>query len=202
MVSVVSNIFQEDTISEINSKLMTYPRKLDAEFGRLSTPVYGENQPIPRSGPLITQDVYSVLQSIIDTVSTTAVPSYAMWVRYSPKYGTRTLPPHIDRNACTYTIDYQLKSSVDWPIYINSEKVVLQDNQAAIYYGEDELHWRNEFPTRNHNDFVEMIFFHYVEPDHWSRHVEDQIAYRTSAEFSEFIRKKQDRLMSLYYWER
>lgn len=48
MVSVVSNIFQEDTISEINSKLMTYPRKLDAEFGRLSTPVYGENQPIDR----------------------------------------------------------------------------------------------------------------------------------------------------------
>ena len=196
MVSIVSKVFSEETISELNSNLMTYPRKLDGEFGRLSTPVYTPTR------SLVTEEMKDVLQPIIEKVSTTAVPSYAMWVRYSPKYGTRTLPPHIDRNACTYTIDYQLRSSVSWPLHINSEKVVLEDNQAAIYYGEDELHWRNEFPTRNHNDYVEMIFFHYVEPDHWSRHVDDQVAYRTSKEFNDTFQAKQDKLMSLYYWER
>jgi hypothetical protein len=196
MVTILSNVFSEEIVSDLNTNLMTYPRKLDEEFGRLSTPVYTPSR------SLITDKIKSVLQPIIETVSTTAVPSYAMWVKYSPKYGTKTLPPHIDRNACTYTIDYQLRSSVSWPLYVNSEKVVLEDNQAAVYYGEDELHWRNEFPTRNHNDYVEMIFFHYVEPDHWSRQVDDQVAYRTSKEFNDTFQEKQNKLMSLYYWER
>jgi hypothetical protein len=196
MVSILSSVFSKDIVSELSTNLMTYPRKLDAEFGRLSSPVYTPNRSV------ITEKITAVLQPLIETVSTTAIPSYAMWVRYSPKYGTKTLPPHIDRNACTYTIDYQLRSSVSWPLYVNSEKVMLEDNSAAIYYGEDELHWRNEFPTENHNDYVEMIFFHYVEPDHWSRHVEDQLAYRTSKEFNDAFQVKQDKLMSLYYWER
>lgn len=196
MVAILSNVFSEDIISDLNNNLMTYPRKLDEEFGRLSTPVYTPSR------SLITEKITNILQPIINSVSTTAVPSYAMWVRYSPKYGTKTLPPHIDRNACTYTIDYQLRSSISWPLYVNSEKVVLEDNQAAVYYGEDELHWRNEFPTKSHNDYVEMIFFHYVEPDHWSKRVDDQVAYRTSKEFNDTFQQKQDKLMSLYYWER
>ena len=196
MVSLHTNLFSNETIEGIKSKLMTGPRRVDKEFGRLSSPVFAQGV------SLITEEMNAVLQPIIETVSTTATPSYAIWVRYSPKYGTTTLPPHIDRNACTYTIDYQLGSSVDWPLYINSEKVTLKDNEAAVYLGEDELHWRNEFPTKSHNDFVEMIFFHYVEPDHWSRTVEDQVAYRTSKEFGEYIQNKQDKLMSLYYWER
>jgi hypothetical protein len=34
------------------------------------------------------------------------------------------------------------------------------------YYGNDQLHWREEFPNPETNH-VAMIFFHFAEPDHW-----------------------------------
>jgi hypothetical protein len=39
-------------------------------------------------------------------------------------------------------------------------------NEAAAYYGNDQEHWREEFPMKDTNH-VAMIFFHFAEPDHW-----------------------------------
>ena len=42
----------------------------------------------------------------------------------------------------------------------------LQENEALFYYGNDQDHWRPEFPNPDSQN-VALIFFHYVEPDHW-----------------------------------
>jgi hypothetical protein len=43
----------------------------------------------------------------------------------------------------------------------------MKDNCAVVYDGENELHWRETFPSGNPMSFVHMIFFHFVEPEHW-----------------------------------
>ena len=98
---------------------------------------------------------------------TTIIPTYYKFCRYSPRYGAPRVPPHIDENACTYTVDIQLDSSTEWPIYIDFEEFKLTDGDAVLYMGEDQLHWRPPFPSDHGSEFVTMLFAHYAEPEHW-----------------------------------
>ena len=91
-------------------------------------------------------------------------PTYALWVTY--RGFKANLPRHIDDNACTYTIDLCVSYETQWPICIEGKELLLEPNQAAVYYGEDQYHWRGEFPSPLKNE-VQMIFFHFAEPDHW-----------------------------------
>ena len=110
----------------------------------------------------------------------TLQPTYCLWVNY---HGFRArLPRHVDDNACTYTIDLCISYKTQWPIYIENEEFLLEPNQAACYYGEDQYHWRGNFPDPAHNQ-VQMIFFHFAEPDHWyftkgQSHVQNVIRVR------------------------
>jgi hypothetical protein len=90
--------------------------------------------------------------------------TYTLWVAY--KGFRANLPRHIDDNACTFTIDLCVSYDTQWPIYVEGKELLLEPNQAAVYYGEDQYHWRNKFPDPAKNK-VEMIFFHFVKPDHW-----------------------------------
>jgi hypothetical protein len=99
--------------------------------------------------------------------SDTAKPSYFKYMKYSPKYGLPLLRPHVDDNACTYTIDIQLRSTVHWPLYVSGIRYEWGDLGAMLYNGVDELHWRCKFPSEKPDDFATIMVAHYVEPDHW-----------------------------------
>jgi len=90
--------------------------------------------------------------------------TYTLFVLY--KGFRANLPRHIDDNACTFTIDLCMSYKTQWPIYVEGKEILLEPNQAAVYYGEDQYHWRNKFPDPAKNE-VEMIFFHFTKPDHW-----------------------------------
>lgn len=95
------------------------------------------------------------------------VPTYYKFCRYSPRYGSPRVPPHVDENACTYTVDIQLDSNVKWPIYVDFDEYLLQDGDAVVYMGEDQLHWRPAFPETDDSSFITMLFMHYAKPEHW-----------------------------------
>lgn len=92
----------------------------------------------------------------------TIVPSYNCWARYTG--ADANLQPHKDSNACTFTVDYCVQQHEPWPIYVEGKEYVLQENQSLVFMGEDQEHWRPAFTPGN---MVEMVFFHFVRPDHW-----------------------------------
>lgn len=95
------------------------------------------------------------------------LPSYALFTHYETIGDiVPYLKKHKDNNACTYTIDMCLYQSEPWDIYVEGIPYTLHPNQALAYYGEDQEHWRNEFPNPK-SGFVGMIFFFFVESDHW-----------------------------------
>lgn len=99
--------------------------------------------------------------------SSTLEPSYSMFAEYRKVGDTiPNLPHHKDNNACTYTIDVCLYQDTPWAIWIEGKEYYLEPNQAIVIYGEDQEHWREEFPDPE-NNVVGMMFNHYVEPDHW-----------------------------------
>lgn len=95
--------------------------------------------------------------------SATLIPTYAFFAHYE---GNASLNKHKDFNACTYTLDICLYQTEPWDLYVENSPYTLHPNQALAYYGEDQIHWREDFPNPEKQQ-VAMIFLHYAEPEHW-----------------------------------
>ncbi len=51
-------------------------------------------------------------------------------------------------------------------MWVEGEEYFLEENQGLAFYGEDQEHWRENFPNPVNNQ-VGQLFVHFVEPDHW-----------------------------------
>lgn len=99
--------------------------------------------------------------------SDTLLPTYIMFAHYEKREDINpSLYKHKDDNACTYTLDMCVYQNEPWDLWVENKNYTLYPNQALAYYGNDQEHWREEFPNPDTNA-VAMIFFHYAEPDHW-----------------------------------
>ena len=150
------------SVSDFHKSQQTYK---DLDWGRMSND-------IPTIPQIINTKVDSLFwSSIYDCAKShfpkDIVPSYWKWAKYSPLFSTPKLPPHIDINACTYTIDLQLLGNVEWEIYIEGKPYLMRDGDALLYMGSDQLHWRPKYPSDSIKSYLEMCFFHFVEPGHW-----------------------------------
>lgn len=93
----------------------------------------------------------------------TCLPSYSLFAEYSAD--AISLSRHKDANACTYTLDLALYQDKPWAIYVNGEEFLAEENEGVMFMGEANEHWRETII--GNNDKFGVIFFHYVEPDHW-----------------------------------
>jgi hypothetical protein len=111
------------------------------------------------------QDEHNILlEKARGIFSKDLLPTYCAYGLY--KGFRANLPKHVDDNGCTYTIDLCVSYKTRWPIFVEGQEFDPQENEAVCYYGEDQYHWRNEFTDPSNNE-VEMIFFHFAEPEHW-----------------------------------
>jgi hypothetical protein len=91
------------------------------------------------------------------------IKSYSLFCKY---FGNASLEMHKDDNACTYTIDLCVRQTEPWGLWVENIEYILQPNEALCYLGNEQIHGR--IPKQfGENGFVEMMFFHYVTPDHW-----------------------------------
>lgn len=95
--------------------------------------------------------------------STTLLPSFnfASWY-----FGNASLEHHTDINACTYSIDLAVYKTQDWDLYVEGVPYSLKENEALLYYGEKQEHWREPLINPD-NNVICNVFFFYVEPEHW-----------------------------------
>lgn len=114
------------------------------------------------------------LKNVFDKIVNTANKEYGLDLKvfsfglhyYSSIFGTPQLLPHIDEDAGQVVFDYQLKSNIDWPIYIEGEEFTLKDNSALMFEGEKYGHWRSE-KSFNDRDFVIVFIVNLIDNNHW-----------------------------------
>jgi len=87
--------------------------------------------------------------------------NFASWY-----FGDASLEHHTDINACTYSIDLAVYATQDWDLYVEGIAYRLKENEALLYYGEEQEHWREPLINPDNNVICNTFFF-YVEPDHW-----------------------------------
>ena len=157
---ILKNVFSAQEHRELKNIMKNWP--LDSEW----SPSFGR---------------YHVTSPVIDEYAEKLIPlakkmfnseniksSYSLFAHYQGPGAN--LIRHKDDNACTYTIDLCLYQTEPWAIGIShngeDREYVLQENEAILYYGNDQEHWRPKFPNPE-SQHVAMIFFHFVEPNHW-----------------------------------
>lgn len=90
--------------------------------------------------------------------------TYSVYLDYDKP--TSKLPKHLDNNACTYTIDYCVSAKTPWGVVVEDEEFVFGPNQALVFMGGHDFHWREAMPDPETNR-VEVIMFHFCLDDHW-----------------------------------
>jgi hypothetical protein len=87
------------------------------------------------------------------------LPTYSYWRMYT--YASN-LPKHTDRQSCEISVTMSIGSDgTQWPIYLGGTPITLEHGDAAIYFGCDTLHWREDFK----GDWHAQAFLHYVHKD-------------------------------------
>lgn len=157
---IIKNVLSKDSIEKI-IQAVEDPKKLEYQNG-FSRYVAADNKlKILKS---VSESLVPIAKKIFN--SETLMPTYTLFSHYEGDNPKPSLYKHKDDNACTYTIDLCLYQTIPWDLYVEEKPYTLYQNEALAYYGNDQMHWRQEFPGLK-DDHVAMIFFHFAEPDHW-----------------------------------
>jgi hypothetical protein len=87
-------------------------------------------------------------------------------VRYDNKHGyLAKLFPHYDTRPCEmFVFDAQLKTNEDWGIIVEGQQFNLNDNEAIIFAGTQQMHWREKKDLPMTTE-INMIFFWFTHKD-------------------------------------
>jgi alkylated DNA repair dioxygenase AlkB len=90
------------------------------------------------------------------------VPTYSYLRVY--KNGD-VLKPHIDKEACEYSVSITLKREGKddiWPLCLETDKkykVLLEEGDGLVYKGIENSHWRDRFEGER----LAQVFLHYIK---------------------------------------
>jgi hypothetical protein len=95
------------------------------------------------------------------------------------KYGNGNspmLPPHLDvENYYTkVSIDYQMRSNIDWAVVVEGQKFFLKDNEVLVFEAAERIHWRDPIILKE-NDRCEVIVFHFSNKHEHRPYAEKQM---------------------------
>jgi hypothetical protein len=83
--------------------------------------------------------------------------SYTNETGYVPK-----LFPHFDEvfPKPRITLDVQLGGNFEWPLFVKGKEFVLNNNEALVFSGTNQIHWRKDQKILDGQQ-LDMIFFHF-----------------------------------------
>jgi hypothetical protein len=151
---VIKNILSEEQIKTVYKIIDSTPEEQTLVVTRLGHKAYMVG---------LGDEIKNKLQSIVqEHYGKDWVLNDYQFARYSKKYGyAPKLYPHFDQAFKTHrlTLDVQLHSTVSWPIVVEGQEFLLNDNEGIVFSGTDQIHWRSDIELSN-DDVVDMIFCH------------------------------------------
>jgi len=107
------------------------------------------------------------------------------FAKYTTAYGNKPkLFPHFDTHALDgqrITVDIQLKSNIKWPVIVEGNKFNIIERDAILFYGTQQIHWRERRENFQTTDFTDMLFCHFAfSPQKpWSTNQKQILEYRS-----------------------
>lgn len=96
------------------------------------------------------------------------IHAYNYAVMYQIKDGCiPNLWEHLDQNGSQISVNIAIENSANWPIILEGTVFQQEANDAVIFCGQQHMHGRPPYPTKNENLNTTQLFMHYSTPDHW-----------------------------------
>ena len=127
------------------------------------------------------------------------------FARYSKKSGVNpSLLPHFDNvttmNGHYATTTIQLKSTLDWDIYVEDEKFVMNQGDMLIFSGTGHIHWRPDVDFEE-DDYFDIFLCQSMIKDGQRDVLNEEYIQKMDNLAGEYIRKY-EHLLSRSYLER
>jgi hypothetical protein len=91
---------------------------------------------------------------------------YAQIVKYKIKDGIiPELGKHKDIVTGEWVMDIVIDSTLDWPLIVEDKIFQNSINSISFIKGEEDFHWRPDFPSTNEEDYVLLLFVHLANKD-------------------------------------
>jgi hypothetical protein len=150
--------------------------------------------------PFFTELQARVVDRVSEAAGEAVEPCYNFLSLYGPK---GVCPLHMDAPFAKWTLDVCIAQSIEWPIHfsrvipwpeprdyganwesqIRSEIAtgfstwILEPEDALLFAGSSQWHWRDPMPSRATPGFCDLLFFHFiprgmgelVNPGNWAR---------------------------------
>lgn len=181
---IVKDIFSKEELELIYDHINNAPEDAMHLHPKLGHKVFMWGMP-----QIIQDKVLKVAQQYSDVPLKLTEVSAA---RYANGYiDPPNLFPHIDFfETPRFTFDIQLKSTRNWTIFVEGEPFTLRDNEAIIFSGTNQIHWREKTKFRD-DDIMDMLFCHFSE--------DSQDPKINNESFKTEILKREKELQDLYY---
>lgn len=168
---VVKNIFTEEELTFLYSEINNIIKEdyvVQEVLGRLYSILYWKEYKEENNGSINLKINKKIFNKIIDIAEKKLNKQLELesisFTRYSKQYGSPNLHPHVDTKFKTprLTFDIQLDSNLDWAIVVEGESSILKNNEALIFSGTNEVHWR-EKKVFNDDEYLDMLLCQFSE---------------------------------------
>jgi hypothetical protein len=168
---IIKNIFTEKELTflydEINN-IIKQDYIVQEVLGRLYSILYWKESKEENDGSINLKINKKIVDKIIDVAGKKLNKELELesisFTRYSKQYGNPNLHPHVDTKFKTprLTFDIQLDSNLDWAIIVEGESSILKNNEALIFSGTNQVHWR-EKKVFNDDEYLDMLLCQFSE---------------------------------------
>lgn len=156
---LIENLFTEEQYTNLYSQIEKYSSRPEYvrvvdELGYTSTSLFLNN------------DITNVLWKKIGTelgISIERISTH--YARYSLQSGHKPLlMPHYDRalTKAMFSLAIVLDSTFDWDIYVEGEKFIPRKNDAVLFSGSHQVHWRPDVEFKE-DDYYDIMVCQFEE---------------------------------------
>lgn len=150
--TVFDNVLSEQELLKLQKEFNEFPAdKIDVQgYSGLGTLYLNHMDNIVKRVEKMVSDVVGEEIVVVEVGGT----------RYSPEFGWEVkLGPHFDlRPFETFVFDLQINSNQKWGLFFEGERFDLENNQALLFNGTGQIHWREPI-TLKEDTRVDLIFF-------------------------------------------
>ena len=145
--TVIKNFFSDEEI-ELLQNSIEINRKLEHGSSKMAPMIIEQmsRMQIEFLMPKIIEEKLLILaKSFIN--DNDLILTHHQYLDYFGKYSQNhlpKLPPHIDveNYYSKISMSYQIKSNINWPIIVENEKFLLNDNYILVFDASNLIHWR------------------------------------------------------------
>jgi hypothetical protein len=152
---IIDNVFSQEEIDELYRYIANQPDELKMVHSRIGYLGYmcGVPDRIFKKMEKVAADNLGMDLELTEI-------SFSTYVGNSNN--TPVLSPHIDDfDGARITVDVQVKSNTDWSLFVEGREYLLQDNQALVFAGTHQVHWRDPRVLRD-GENMDMLFCHFT----------------------------------------